>query len=151
MSTTTENPTTVDAQSGIESTQRIAEARYTFKTTVANKTENMAVYLTPKTKLKIENLVVNHPAWRSNAQFVVDALVYYLNDDDAGGMTAYEVIEDAVWTSESVIPVSITKELFNEIDLLVNHAHTPWSSKQEFYICAIQSYKNADYPAVTQR
>lgn len=132
-------------------TQPVADARYLFKTTVANKTENITVALKRDTKQKIQNLVVNTPRWRSDSQFLVDALVYYLNDDEEDEMNAFEVIEETEWNNRGQMGAAITERLYEEIDLLVRHTHTAWSSKQEFYICAIRSYENANYPVVTQR
>lgn len=150
MSATTKT-STVDVQNDTNNEQRIAEARYTFKTTVANKEKTVTVALKPKTKLLIQNIVVNNPMWRSDSQFICDALIYYLNDDDAEVETAQELLEQTEWTSETNIGACITQELFDEIDLLVNHSHTTWDSKQEIIICAIQSYNNANHPVVTQR
>lgn len=150
MSTTTSNPTTEETQDDNQ-TQPVADARYTFKTTVANKTEMLTVALTADTKQKIQNLVVNRPRWRSDSQFLVDAMVYYLNDNEDDELSAFEVIENTEWNDRGMMTACITEQLFEEIDLLVRHTHTPWSSKQEFYVCAIRSYENAGYPVVTQR
>lgn len=150
MSTTTSNPTTEEIQDD-DQPQPIADARYLFKTTVANKTERMTVALTADTRQRIRNLVVNSPRWRSDSQFFVDAMVYYLNDDEDDEMNAFEVIENTEWNQRGATSANIIERLWEEIDLLVNHTHTPWGSKQEFYICAIRSYENAGYPVVTQR
>jgi hypothetical protein len=125
--------------------------RYTFKTTKKNKTEYVNVSLKPETKMVIKNLVVDHPNWRSDAQFLVDAFIFYLNQDDASEPSAREMVDEASWTSEAQMTASITRSLWEEIDLLVKHSHTPWNTKQEFYICSIEAYKNAGFPPVTQR
>jgi hypothetical protein len=125
--------------------------RYSFKTTEENKTAPVSLNLKPETKMVIKNLVVDHANWRSNSQFLVDAFVYYLNQDGSGDKSAEEILDDAEWTSEEAMTAKITQSLFEEIDLLVKHGHTPWNTKQEFYICSIEAYKNAGFPPVTQR
>lgn len=151
MSTTTQSSSAVDVENQINNERPIENARYTFKTTVDNKNKNVTVALTQEVKQKIQNLVVNCVQWRSDSQFIVDALIYYLNEGDCDTMTAREVIDETEWGSDAYISASVTKKLWEEIDLLTNHTHTPWHSKQSFYICAIRSYQNAEYPAVTQR
>ena len=128
-----------------------SDVRYTFKTTGENKTENATVNLNEKQRQTIRDLVVQNGRWRSDAQFMVDAIVHYLNDESQTLDSPMKIISGTEWNCEASFTFAITKTLFNEIDLMVNHAHTPWYSKQAFYICAIRSYSEADYPVVNHR
>lgn len=149
MSTTTEATTT--AATFDNQTTTTNEIRYTFKVTEENKTQGITVSLNAEVKAEIKDLVVDSPQWRSDAQFLIDALVYYLNDDSQTGESVREIVDDSEWNSEIRMPATITETLFEEIDLLVKHSHTAWNSKQVFYICAIKAYSEAGFPPMEQR
>lgn len=127
-----------------------ADVTYTFKTTVENKTESVSISLNEDVQEFITELSLRSARWRSLSQFINDALIYYLNSDDET-VGVETITEEAEWTSEDQIGAAITKTLWEEIDLLVNHGHTQWYSKQQFYICALFSYINHGFPVVDRR
>ena len=151
MSTTTQIAKSETQNAEINKEAPTADVRYTFKTTEENKTKGAFVSLTSVHRQMLANRVVQNGRWRSDAQYMVDAIVHYLNDDSELSDSPSDVIESTEWNSENALSFRITETLFNEIDLMVNHSHTPWNTKQEFYICAIKSFERADNPVVVQR
>lgn len=126
-------------------------ARYTLKTTEENKTKTARMNLTESDRQDVREQMVKSPRWRSDSQILVDAIVFYLDGGNIGGISAEKVIEGSHWTSESFLQAAITPTLFEEIEMMVSHNHTPWNTKQEFYVCAVKAYNMAGFPAVTQR
>jgi len=150
MSTTTQIAESETQNAEINKEAPTADVRYTFKTTEENKTEVGTVYLTNVHRQILADRVVQNGRWRSDSQYMVDAIVHYLNDDSELSDSPSKVIESTEWGTVQFNFV-ITETLFNEIDLMVNHSHTPWNTKQEFYICAIKSFEGANNPVVVQR
>jgi hypothetical protein len=150
MSTTTQIAESETQNAEINKEAPTADVRYTFKTTEENKTENAFVSLTSVHRQMLADRVVQNGRWRSDGQYMVDAIVHYLNDDSELSDSPSEVVESTEWGTVQ-FSFAITETMFNEIDLMVNHSHTPWNTKQEFYICAIKSFEGADNPVVVQR
>jgi hypothetical protein len=120
---------------------------YRFKTTEENRSVNTLVYVNDKVRNFVRETSIRSAKWRSMSQFVNDALLFYLdggNDD----RSVERVLELANRTSDNHLSVSITPTLFFEIEMLVNHSHTPWNYKQDFYTCALFSYIEAGMPSM---
>lgn len=128
-----------------------SDARYTLKVTKENKTEGATVSLNSRHRQIMMDRVVNNSRWRSDAQFMVDAIVHYLDDESASLESPSEIVDGTEWRSDNQFCFNMTETLFEEVEMMVNHTHTPWNTKQDFYICAIRSFVVADYPVVNQR
>lgn len=125
-------------------------ARYSTHVTTENKTERATVKLSEFNRQVIRDLVVMNEEWRSDSQLIVDAIVFYL-DSDRSGSNPKEIVNSTDWRHGAQMSVAITPTLFDEIEQMVNHPHTPWNNKQEFYTCALREYDTAGFPAVSQR
>jgi len=128
-----------------------ANVRYSFKTTDENKENTVSVYVSKQVRENIRDMTIRSARWRSVSQFLTDAFVFYINVDGRNTESPQKMIDDSGWNSENQLGAVITDTLYREIDLLVKHSHTPWHSKQTFYICAIRAYNNAGFPVVKQR
>ena len=122
----------------------------TFKTTEENKTKRVVISLNDKVDSFIRDVSLRSARWRSHSQFVNDALIYYLNSDEET-KPATKIIEESTWNYHDQMCANITETLWNEIDVMVKHGHTPWNTKQEFYTCALFSYIDAGTPTVERR
>jgi hypothetical protein len=146
--------TTTQQQDSVEAQPAEEEVTYTFKPTEENKTRGITVSLDAGTKTELDKYVCksnhNHK-WMSVSQFVNDALIHYIDGSGSKDKSAEDILSDASWSCEAQSCVNITPTLFNEIDSLVYHPHTPWDTKQEFYICAIFDYVESGMPAVYNR
>ncbi|UBF19178.1 hypothetical protein HRTV-14_gp105 [Halorubrum phage HRTV-14] len=120
---------------------------YKFKTTEENRTASVPVTVNDKVKNYVTETAIRSAKWRSVSQFVNDALLFYL---DATGETrdVEEILEVANRTSENQLTASVTPTLFYEMEAMVNHPHTPWRFKQDFYTCALFSYIEAGCPSM---
>lgn len=127
-----------------------ADITYTFKTTEENKTEYISMSLNDDVQEFLIDRSIRSARWRGFSQMVNDAIIYYLNSDTQAE-SAGAIIEHAEWTSEQQKGAAITETLWEEIDLLVNHAHTAWDTKQELYICALYCYIGDNFPVVERR
>lgn len=121
-----------------------------FKVTEENKTETVRVSLNDEVSEYLMDLSLRSARWRSFGQLVNDSIIYYLNSDSQSG-SVESIINEARWDSYNQKSAAITKTLFDEIDLLVKNGHTPWESKQSFYICALYCYIDAGFPVVVPR
>jgi hypothetical protein len=155
MSATTEKTADAQTQTNTDDSTEPSFATYTFKTTEENRDNHVSVSLSEGMKNFVKTEVVeglcNH-RWRSFSQFLNDAIIHYLNGDvNSVGSSAGEVLETAEWSSENKISATVTDTLFDQIDILVSQIHTPWSTKQDFYICALFNYIEAEFPPVIDR
>lgn len=132
------------------STNFAQHIQYHFKTTEENRTKTFTVTMNAMTREHIVDRVLESPQWRSFSQFLNDAIIYYLNGSN-DSPEYDEVMEKAQWNSNHVMTAAITPTLFEEIDMMVNHVHTPWETKQELYICALFAYDQANTPTVIRR
>lgn len=121
-----------------------------FKTTKENKTEVISILLNEQVSEFLVDTSLRSARWRSFGQMVNDAIIFYLNSE-SGEKSPREIIGEATWSYEQKKGAAITKTLFDEIDLMVSQFHTPWDTKQEFYICALFCYVNAGFPPVERR
>ncbi|UBF19810.1 hypothetical protein HRTV-18_gp101 [Halorubrum virus HRTV-18] len=140
--------TTIDVNDELYDDHTPSEAvTYKFKTTKENRTKAAKVYVNDKVKSFVTETAIRSAKWRSVSQFVNDALLFYL---DATGETrdVAEILEVANRTSDNNIQTTITPTLFYEMEAMVNHPHTPWRFKQDFYTCALFSYIEAGCPSM---
>lgn len=145
---TTQNSTTVAEP--IDNETPVAHVTRRFKTTDENKTERASIYVDNYVGEELRQLAFRSARWRSISQLLCDAFAFYLDTDDATG-SVNETLSGVTWERDNLLMANITPTLFNEIDLMVQHTHTPWATKQEFYICALAAYDEAGYPVVERR
>lgn len=126
------------------------QVRYSFKLTEENKERVAKVSLNEDVEHFVKETSIRSARWRSFGQFMNDALLHYLNNNSQE-KSAREIVEDSTWDSEHQNGFAITESLFSEIDLLVNQIHTPWTTKQEFYTCALFTFIDDDLPVVEIR
>lgn len=142
--------TAADAIAPFDDETSSVNVRYSFKLTEENKSGGITIALNERVRGRINEWVARSARWKSLGQFVNDALVYYLNQENSTE-DVRSIVEESTWSNYHQLAVVITPTLFREIDILVNHGHTVWNTKQEFYICALYSYINAKMPVVVPR
>ncbi len=122
----------------------------TFKTTDENKSTGGTVYLNAEFQEELIQTSLRSARWRSFGQMMNDALIYYL-DGEGGEKSARTVVDEAEWNSDHHLSFAITPTLQKEIEMMVNHSHTPWTTKQEFYICSLFFFVEAGMPVMERR
>jgi len=148
MTTTTEDVS--DDVAMLDDQTPTEQVTYTFKTTDENKTEVAHPAVSKEVKQNILDYQTRHARWRSLGQFVNDALVFYI-DGNASQYSVEEIEEKVERDYDHILPAAVTPTVFNEIENLVDHPHTNWDFKQEFYSCAIFAYDAAGFPVVERR
>lgn len=150
MSATTQSDSNAQFQNDPSNVDPTFNPTYTTHVTTENKTKMITVSLNDTVKSYVKNQVAACEEWRSDAQFVNDAVIHYI---DGGGSQnpIHEVVEGAEWTSEVMINARVTQTLFDEIETLVSNVHTEWATKQEFYICAFYNFIDAGMPKQEDR
>lgn len=128
----------------------IVHVTRTFKTTDENKTESCTVYLNAEFREELTQTHLRSARWRSFGQLMNDALVYYLDGKDSQ-KSPEAILEEAEWDSDHHLSFAMTPTVFEEVEMMVKHSHTPWYSKQQFHTCALFYFIDAGMPIMERR